>query len=127
MAYTKQSIYISLGLAIMIMVSIVFTYTAISEVNRLILEGREIGNKRGNQTLGAVGTAIDEIKIIEGELRDNLTQHRLVANQTNSQVQELIAQFNQTNEEERVKAVDKILEALSNNTEKLDELLSVQN
>ena len=99
----------------------------IDETKRLILEGREIGNKRGNQTLGAVGQAIQEIKTIEGELRDNLTTHRIVTNDTNSQLKELISQFNQTNEVEREKAVDKILEALNNNTEKLDKLLALQN
>ena len=106
----------------------------IDETKRLILEGREIGNKRGNQTLGAVGQVIQETKDIESEIRDNLTSHRLVTNDTNIQIKELqnqtntlISQFNQTNEVERTKAVDKILDALNNNTEKLDKLLALQN
>ena len=127
---SRQGIYISMGVMIMVILGMVMNFyttskanETISEVQRLILEGREIGNKRGNQTLGAVGEAIQEIKTIEGELRDNLTTHRIVTNDTNSQIKELIANFNETNEEERVKAVDKILEGIENNTLLLERLL----
>ena len=75
-----------------------------------------------------------QIAYLKQILRDNLTSHRLVTNDTNTQIKELqnqtnilISQFNKTNEVEREKAVDKILEALNNNTVKLDQLLGLQN
>ena len=107
-----------------------FYYTSranetVEEVQRLILEGRQIGNMRGNATLGAVGEAIMEIKTIQTELRDNLTSHRIVTNNTNDQLQELISQFNQTNEVERQKAVATLQEGINNNTILLKRLLSI--
>ena len=120
------------GVMIMVVLSMAYSWYALSrandtvtEVQRLILEGREIGNKRGNQTLGAVGEAITEIKVIKEELRDNLTTHRLVTNDTNDQLRELISKFNQTNEVERQKAVATLQEGINNNTRLLERLMSI--
>ena len=128
----RQSVILTSGILIMVVLGIAYSYYAISratetveEVQRLILEGRQIGNVRGNITLGAVGTAIEEIKIIVAELRDNLTIHRKVTNDTNAQIKELISKFNQTNEVERQKAVNKILEGIQNNTILLEQLSSL--
>ena len=62
----------------------------------------------------------------------NLTSHRIVANETNSEVSslqnstnQLIIKFNQTNEAERAKAVSEIINAVNNNTKILKEFLGV--
>ena len=137
----RTNVYLSVGLMILMLLTIgVGGYfikranDAVDETKRLILEGREIGNKRGNQTLGAVGEAIQEIKVIEGELRDNLTAHRIVANNTNERVFELqnqtnslISNFNETNEVERTKAVQRIIDGINNNTKLLEQLLDQKN
>lgn len=119
---SKQSVLLTSGVLILVVIGMVMNFyttsranDTITEVQRLILEGREIGNVRGNQTLGAVGEAISEIKEIEGELRDNLTQHRVITNMTFDRLDSVISGFNQTNEVERVKAVDKILDEVEQN------------
>jgi hypothetical protein len=96
----------------------------VSEVQRLILEGRQIVNIRGNVTLGAVGEAIAATQEVEREIRDNLTQHRIVTNQTRDLVLDYIGGFNETNEQERVKAVDTIIQAVNNNTVLLQQIQS---
>ena len=136
---SRQGVYISMGVMIMVIIGMSMNFYSISKANdavnetkQLILEGREIGNKRGNQTLGAVGEAITEIKKVSDEILGNLTSHRLVTNDTNTQVQELQNQtnillegFNETNEVERQKAVNKILEGIQNNTDLLEKLSSI--
>ena len=136
MSFTP-SVYISLGVMIMVIIGFVQGYytdlrqnTTIDETKRLILEGREIGNKRGNATLGAVGEAIAEINQVSNDILGNLTNHRVVTNDTDQKVEtlqnqtnDLIAGFNETNEVERQKAVDKILEGIQNNTELLQQLI----
>jgi len=104
---------------------------AIDSVNKLILEGRKIGNQRGNLTLGAVGDAIHELKDTEKNILGNLTDHRMVANYTRDQVltlsnqtNHLISQFNSTNEDGRALAVQEIIQAVNNNTELIKQLLS---
>lgn len=59
---SKQQIFLTSGVLVLIVLSIgmSFYYTTrandqIDETKRLVLEGREIGNIRGNATLGAVG------------------------------------------------------------------------
>ena len=128
----RKQVLLTSGVLILVVLSMAmsFYYTSranetVEEVQRLILEGRQIGNMRGNATLGAVGEAIMEIKTIQTELRDNLTSHRIVTNNTNDQLQELISQFNQTNEVERQKAVATLQEGINNNTKLLKRLLSI--
>src|ERR1044072_8156149 len=107
----------------------------IAEQKRLTIEGRQIGNMRGNLTLGAVGATIQELKNTEKNILGNLTAHRLVTNFTRDDIllplqnktNELILQLNQTNESGRGKAVEQIIQAVNNNTRLLQELLSSHN
>ena len=107
----------------------------IAEQKRLTIEGRQIGNQRGNLTLGAVGMAIHEIKDTERNILSNLTAHRMVTNYTRDDIllplanktNELIIQLNSTNEQGRGKAVQEIIQAVNNNTALLEQLLSSHN
>ena len=127
----RQNVMITTGTMILVIVGMLYSYYGqsisnnnVEEIRRLLLEGRQIGNMRGNATLGAVGEAIQEIKAFDSEISHNLTAHRLVANDTNADLQRLISQFNQTNEEERGKAVDEIINAIGNNTKLLEQILA---
>ena len=101
--------------------------TAIDEVNRLILEGRQIGNIRGNVTLGAVSEVLEGIEKVEHDILSNLTSHRVVTNQTRDNLNTLISGFNQTNEDGRAEAVNEIINAVNNNTKLLEQLLDHAN
>ena len=101
--------------------------TAIDEVNRLILEGRQIGNIRGNVTLGAVSEVLEGIEKVEHDILSNLTSHRVVTNQTRDNLNILISGFNQTNEDGRAHAVNQIIQAVNNNTKLLEQLLANDN
>lgn len=130
---SKQSVLLTSGVLILVIIGMVMNFyttsranDTVSEVQRLILEGRQIGNVRGNVTLGAVGEAIQEINQIQTALEQNLTRHRVVTNMTFDKLDGLIAGFNQTNEVERVKAVQRIIDAVNNNTELIKQLLKQQ-
>jgi len=65
--------------------------------------------------------------INENQLKDNLTNHRIIANQTRdrvidlqNQTNTLIQKFNQTNEEKRTEAVDNILAGVNNIVKQLN-------
>ena len=54
----------------------------IETVKKLMIQGRQGANVRGNDTLGAVGVAISELKNTEKNIIGNLTAHRHVSNAT---------------------------------------------
>jgi hypothetical protein len=117
---SRQQIFLTTGVLILVIIGMVMNFyttsranDTITEVQRLIIEGRQIGNQRGNATLGAVGEAISEIKAIEFELRDNLTAHRVVTNMTFERLDRVIAAFNNTNEVKRTEAVQEILDSIN--------------
>jgi len=86
----------------------------IQEQKRLTLEGRQIGNQRGNLTVQLFGNVLSHIDKAVSSIQGNLTDHRLVTNDTRDHIilptmnmtQQLIKAFNATNESERGKAVD---------------------
>ena len=85
----------------------------------------KVSNKVTNSTQDKIENAVVYIL-------GNLTNHRLVTNMTSAHIQELgnqtavlIRQFNQTNEVERAKAVNEIINAVNNNTKLLQEFLGV--
>ena len=79
-------------------------------------------NTVNNSTQLKISNAVNDII-------GNLSSHREVTNITSAEISKLqnqtsllIKQFNETNEVERAKAVDKILEGIQNNTEILETL-----
>ena len=123
---SRQQVVLTGGVLILVVFGMIFSYYTLSRANqsieetkRLILEGREIGNKRGNATLGAVAGLLDTIVRTESDILGNLTNHRLVANDTNSDLHMLITQFNKTNEAGRSDAVDEIITAVISNITKV--------
>ncbi len=103
----------------------------VEETKRLIIEGRQIGNARGNMTLDAVRDVLEGIKTSHDNVLGNLTEHRAVTNDTRdniiipilNQTQTLIQEFNETNEKGRTAAVDEIITAVENNTKLIEQLL----
>ena len=81
-----------------------------------ILDNQEKNNIRGNIT----GSYLDGL--LQTQIR-NEQQIIELANQTKI----LISQFNQTNEVERAKAVNRIIDGINNNTKLLEQLLDQQN
>jgi len=84
------------GVLVMVVISIMMSYWAIGRANdgiaenekniksvrELMIQGRQGANVRGNDTLGAVGVAITELKNTEKNIIGNLSDHRIIANQT---------------------------------------------
>jgi hypothetical protein len=103
----------------------------VEETKRLIIEGRQIGNQRGNMTLDVVRDVLEGIRISHDDLLGNLTEHRTVTNDTRdniiipilNQTNTLIQEFNETNEKGRTAAVDEIITAVQNNTKLIEQLL----
>ena len=92
----------------------------IAEQKRLTLEGRQIGNQRGNLTMQLFGTVLTHIDNAVTQIQGNLTDHRIVTNDTRdnyiipliNKTQTLIKSFNMTNESGRGKAVEDIINTL---------------
>ncbi len=77
----------------------------------------KISNMVNNQTQGKIVDGVEEIKYEVKEGFSNLSAHRIITNATFDEIQKqqnltskLISSFNNTNENERGKAVDSILE-----------------
>jgi len=84
------------GVLVMVIISIMMSYWAIGRANdgiaenekniksvkELMIQGRQGANVRGNDTLGAVGVAITELKNSEKNIIGNLSDHRIIANKT---------------------------------------------
>ena len=85
----RTNIFMTSGVMVMIIVLIAYVSFTLSKINdqiealQLYMEqGRDIGNFRGNATLGATGELISDLKQTEINILGNLTDHRLVANAT---------------------------------------------
>jgi len=96
-----------------------------------LLNITQLGTEQEKQLLSLQKNAskiLDLQLINENQLKENLTKHRIIANQTRDRVielqndtQTLIKQFNQTNEDQRTKAVSNILEGVQHIIGQLDE------
>jgi hypothetical protein len=134
----KMNIGLTIGVFIIMLVSssisVYYLMSAkdqVAETKMLIIEGRQIGNQRGNVTLDAVRDVLLGIRHSHDNLLGNLTEHRTVTNDTRdhiiipilNQTNTLIKQLNQTNNEGRNQAVDEIVAAVENNTKLIQQIL----
>lgn len=93
----KLNVFLSMGLIILMLLTIgVGGYyikranDTVDETKKLILIGQEKGNIRANLTLGAVGDVIADLRQTENNILGNLTDHRIVSNETRDTIIESV-------------------------------------